>query len=349
VLKRFQKRVQLPGISAAVLIHGGGFWAGQAGDRRVSTNAPVDARTVFAIASITKTFTAAAVMKLVADGQISLDDRLSEWVPSVPNAKRITVRQLLNHTSGIYNHFENAAYNQRVWGDKKHVWTFDEILGLIAKSYCDPGACYHYSNTNFVILGRIVELVTGHSLADEISAETGPLGLVDTLLQPDDATPADHANGYTGGQDWTRNSKVIPTMSSATVAGASGAMVSTASDLAHWADALYTGGVVPQPELDQMLRVKACHDNYGLGTRQLIVNGRAAYGHLGSLRGYTDAMLYFPREGATIVVLSNRGFWNVQAAVQQLGAVLWPAIGAPAPQFDAHKNTTNHDLVTLYC
>jgi CubicO group peptidase (beta-lactamase class C family) len=149
--------------------------------------------------------------------------------------------------------------------------------------------------------------------------------------------------------DWTGSSTVLPTMSAATVAWAAGAMVSTPGDLARWASLLYTGKVVPQPLLDQMLSVRKCHDNYGLGTRWVVINGRAADGHLGSLRGYEDAMWYFPREGAAIAVLSNQGAWSPAATIRHLSTTLFDRIGAPPPQYNPSRNTQIHDSQTLYC
>jgi D-alanyl-D-alanine carboxypeptidase len=338
------------GIQAAVLLDDGSLWTGQAGDSVVKTNTPVDSDTVFSIASITKTFVTGVVMQLVAEGKLSLNDHLGKWVPTVPNAQTITVAELLGHTSGIYNYFENPHYNPQVFSNPKRRWTFDEIMALVRSPYCKPGACYHYSNTNFVLLGRIVELVTGHSLADEIASRLStPLSLTSTGLQPDDPTPADRAHAYLGKTDWTRKSALLPTVSAATVANAAGAMVSTASDLATWAHALYGGDVVPQAQLQEMESFKKCHDNYGLGTRKLIINGRVAIGHLGSLRGYTDEMLTFPAEGATVVILSNQGNWGIDRAMSKLTDTLWQGIGAPPPQFDPSMNTTIHDGVTLYC
>lgn len=350
VLDKTVTRAGLAGMQAAVLLDDGSAWSGESGDRVLKTDTPIDRDTVFSIASITKTFVTAVVMQLVAEGKLSLSDPLSTWVPTVQNAKTITVGDLLGHTSGVYNYFENPRYNPRVFSNPKHRWTFDEIMALVRAPYCKPATCYHYSNTNFVLLGRIVELVTGNSLADEIASRLStPLSLGNTGLQPDDPTPADRAHGYLGTTDWTRKSSLLPTVSAATVAGAAGAMTSTASDLATWARALYDGEVVPDAQLKEMLSFKKCQDNYGLGTRKLIINGRVAYGHLGSLRGYTNAMLFFPREGATVVILSNEGSWGIDGAMRKLTNALWEGIGAPAPQFDASLNTTIHDGVTLHC
>lgn len=350
VLDRTRSRVHVPGLSAAILLADGRFWSGTSGERQTSPARPVDARTVFAIASITKTFVTATVMQLVHEGSLRLTDRLNRWVPSVPNARRITVAQLLSHTSGVFNYFEHPNYNALVFQRPNRRWTFDQIMALVKGPYCAPGTCYHYSNTNFVLLGRIVELVTADALASQIEKRfTGPMGLQETGLQTDFSTPADRAHGYTGTTDWTGQSPVIPTISSATVAGAAGAMVSTPSDLARWAAALYTGALVPQPELDQMLSFQKCRDNYGLGTRKVIINGRVAYGHLGSLVGYMDAMWYMPAEGATVVLLSNLGGWNLDAAMRRLQSVLFAGIAAPPPAYDPSMNTRHHDGVTLHC
>ena len=142
---------------------------------------------------------------------------------------------------------------------------------------------------------------------------------------------------------------MIPTMSAATVANSAGAMVSSATDLARWATDLYGGSVVAPDLLAQMETNKACYDYYGLGTRERIVGGRVAYGHLGSLRGYVDAMWYFPVEGAAIVVLSNSGTWSPDGLIGRLAAALFSAIGAPPPALSPTLSTHTHDLVTLHC
>ena len=344
----------VPGISAAVLLSDGRSWTGLSGDRQLSPARPVDTGTDFAIASITKTFVTAAIMQLVGDGQLSLDEPLSRWLPSFPDARHITVRELLSHTSGIYNYFENPLYNGLVFSNPNRRWTFAQIMALVKTPYCAPGACYHYSNTNFVILGRIVEVITGKPISSVIYGRLlAPDALDHTFFQPYDRTPADAAHGfvYAGGPqvDVTGNSSVIPTMSSATVAWAAGAMVSSATDLAHWATALYGGDVVQASLLAQMETAKACHDYYGLGTRVYFFSGRRAVGHLGSLRGYIDEMWYFPHEGAAIVLLSNQGSWDADATVGRLSRALFAAIGAPAPQYPTTLTTHAHDSVTLYC
>jgi D-alanyl-D-alanine carboxypeptidase len=350
ILDHARQQNNVPAISVAVLLADGRSWVGVSGDRQLSPAKAADGQTEFAIASITKTFVTAVIMQLVDEGKLSLGDHLDTWLSDVPNAAAITIRELLGHTSGVYNYFENPHYNDLVFNRRSHRWTFNEIIGLVRHAYCAPGGCYHYSNTNFVLLGRVAELVTGKSIAELVRRRLlDPFGLKHTSFQPDEPTSTDRAHAYLYGTDWTRSSPVLPMMSAATVAWAAGAMVSTPADLARWARLLYTGQVVSQALLDQMLSVRKCHDNYGLGTRWMVINGRAVDGHLGSLRGYNDAMWYFPREGATIVLLSNQGAWSPDATIRHLSTTLFDRIGAPAPQYDPSRNTRVHDGVTLYC
>ena len=340
VVDASRDRIPSPGLSVAVRLRDGTLWTGVSGDRIVTPKQKVDPDTVFSIASMTKTFVAAAILQLVDEGKLTLEDHLSNWFPGFQNANEITVRELLSHTSGVYNYFANPKYSKQIYTDPNRVWTVDEILALVAgkPSYCAPGTCFWYSNTNFVLLGRIVEMVTGRPLPDVIRDRfLKPLGLTNTVFQPDQPTPTDKANGYQADSagnyyDQTGSSSVLPTTSMASVAWAAGAMASTASDLATWANALYSGQVLPQYLLDEMFKWQG-PDHYGLGTRTEIIAGRRAVGHGGSLTGYEGEMWYFPIEGATIVMLSNRGLFDPSKTVRLLAKALFKHIDVPPPEF----------------
>jgi D-alanyl-D-alanine carboxypeptidase len=328
----------------AIRLADGTSWVGVAGWRQLSPRRRVDADTVFSIASITKTFVTAVVMQLVDEGRLSLDDRLSRFVPDFPRARRITIRQLLGHTSGVYNYFEDPGYNRDIYRDTWRAWSVPEILRWVQRPYCQPGECFHYSNTNFILLGLVVEDLTGERLSTVIRRRLlRPLGLEHTVFQVDEPTPRDRARGHLWGGgdlfvDQTGDSRALPHTSGASAAWAAGAMASTASDLARWAEALYGGRVVAPELLDQMLTFRK-RDRYGLGTRTAIFDGRRAVGHGGSLRGYEDAMWYFPVEGATIVVLSNRGLYDPDRTVRLIARALFQRIEVPPPRYRRHRNT----------
>jgi D-alanyl-D-alanine carboxypeptidase len=345
VLDHARARIPTPGISVAIRLADGRTWLGVSGHRRLSPARPVDQDTVFSIASITKTFVTAVVMQLVAEGKLHLDDHLSRYLPDYPRARHITMRQLLAHTSGIANYFESGAYSRAVFAHPGRRWTVPDILALVGTPYCDPGRCFHYSNTNFVLLGQVVERVTHKPLARVIRQRLlDPLGLSHTWFQPDEPTPRDAAHGHLWGggttfMDQTGSAHVLPNMSAATAADAAGAMASNPADLARWALALYATDRVVRPDLlAQMLDFRK-RDEYGLGTRTRIFNGRRAVGHGGSLRGYEDGVWYFPREGAVIVLLSNRGLYNPDRTIRELAKTLWKHIDVPAPEYRRSRNT----------
>ena len=341
-----RKRIPTPGISVAIRTADGRVWIGTSGARQLSPRRPVTADTVFSIASITKTFVTAVVLQLVDEGTLSLDDRLSRFMPDFPNAKRITIRMLLQHRSGVFNFFESARYARAAFRDPNREWTTRDILRFVEQPYCQPGDCFHYSNSNFVLLGEVIAQVTGQPVSQAIRDRLlDPLDLTQTSYQPDERTPKNGAHGHLWGggstfYDQTEGDVWLPNMSAASIAGASGAMVSNADDLARWAMALYGSDLVLPEELRDEMMAYRPKDRYGLGTRMRIFSGRRGFGHGGSLRGYEDQVWYFPREGVSIAVLSNRGLYNPDKTVRQLLRVLWKHIDVPKPQFDPSKNTS---------
>ncbi len=346
VLDAARKRIPSPGLSVAIRTADGRVWLGTSGARQLSPRRPVTDETVFSIASITKTFVTAVVLQLVDEGKLALDDRLSEFMPDFPNARRITIRQLLQHRSGVFNYFESPRYARQAFRDPNREWTAAEILRFVEAPYCQPGKCFHYSNTNFVLLGEVVEAVTGRRVSEEIRARLlDPLELDHTSYQPDERTPSNGAHGHLWGggttfYDQYEGSRWLPHMSAASIAGASGAMVANAADLARWVMALYGSDEVLPEELREAMIDYRPKDKYGLGTRMRIFSGRRGFGHGGSLRGYEDQVWYFPREGVSIALLSNRGLYNPDKTVRQLLRELWKHIDVPAPQYDPSRNTS---------
>lgn len=338
ILERTTDKQRVAGLQAAVLLPDGQMWQGQAGRAAFSpVERPVEADTVFAIASVTKTFIAALILQLAEEGRLDLDVPFGRYFTDAPRKDSATIRQLLSHTSGIYNYFEHPRYISisRAWlrstpvgglASRDHAWTYDEIMGLVKTGYCPPGKCYHYSNTNYVILGRIAEAVGGAPLHKQLRKRFfRPLGLEDTYYQPAEVPPAGFAHGHwdlgTGYSDHTRDASVLPFLGALTVADAAGAIASTARDLAVWSQALYGGAILSPASLAAMTTILE-PGLYGLGTDVASFAGHRAYGHRGGLRGFESSMWYFPAAGVSIVLLSNQGNWLTDGPMERLATTV---------------------------
>jgi D-alanyl-D-alanine carboxypeptidase len=334
-LDRWRSSHGAPGVAAAVRLPDGSRWIGTSGTRVANLDRPVFAGTPFAIASLTKTFVAALFLKLQEEGRLSLDDPIATWLPSWPRAKRITVRMLLNHRSGIHDYFANPRYEPRVFNRPRHRWRVGEILALTGPSYCLPDRCFRYSNTNYVLLGRIAKKVTGKSVAWNLRKRfLDPLGLRDTYFQGQERIGKVPAKGYlatrTGFRGFADGSRFRPNTSAATVANAAGALVSSARDVSDWQDALLSGGVLQPESLAQMLALDR-RSGYGLGMRYARLDGILGIGHGGSLRGFVSLMYRLHRQDIDVVVMTNLGRTNIQGLADRLTRVAMRHYGIPRP------------------
>jgi D-alanyl-D-alanine carboxypeptidase len=334
----------LPGLQGAVILSDGSRWTGGSGVRELgATRREAAPDSSFVVGSVTKTFVAALIVQLAEERRLALGDRLSRWFPRYPGATGITIRQLLNHTSGIYNYFAHPRYDALVFKRPSHRWTTQEILALTGKAYFPPGRGYHYSNTNYILLGLIAEKVTGISLGAEIRRRfLGPLEMRETFFQGEEPVPVRGAMGYLRTSDgrwrglWDGSSQ-RPNTSAATVAWAAGAMVSSARDLATWTHALYGGDVLAPRSLSEMLDFGRYA--YGLGVRAILLAGQPAWGHSGSLRGFTAATWYLPTHRVTISVTTNRGRFDPTLVAARLAQVVYEDLDATPPTVQGPSET----------
>jgi D-alanyl-D-alanine carboxypeptidase len=322
-LDRWRVSHRAPGVAAAVRLPDGSRWIGTSGKAiRGRDGREVRARTPFAVASLTKTFMAALILQLREERRLRLTDRLSRWLPDYPRASRISVEMLLKHRSGVRDYFIHPRYERLVFGRPRHRWTVKQILALHGSPVCQPAACYHYSNTNYVLLGVIVRKLTRRSPAANIRARfLRPLGLTDTSFQGQE--PIRHvaakgywatSRGYVGFSDGTR---FRPHTSAATVAESAGALLSSVRDISDWQDALLSGGVLKPGSLERMLELHP-RSGYGLGMRRARLDGRRAIGHGGSLRGFTAIMYRLPEEDVDVTILTNLGRTSLQRLADRL-------------------------------
>ncbi len=284
-LERALEELELRSLSFAVIRPGRSEWAGATGRSRDGGEATASTR--YVMGSITKTFVAAAALELVEEGRLSLADRVIDLVPGLTVDPAVTVEQLLNHTSGLADLFHPIV--NRLLQRPTERWSPAFVVRSAGKASFEPGASWAYSNTNYVVLGMVVEAVSGRPLADELQARfLAPLGLAETRAE------------------WALPGGGSPLLepSWATSFGASGAMSATARDLARWGHALYGGRVLDHASLERMLAFN--DDDYGLGAQRIELDGRVAIGHTGLLRWYSSALIAFPDEHLVLAVMTDR-------------------------------------------
>jgi D-alanyl-D-alanine carboxypeptidase len=357
-LARARKALLLPGVEATVIFADGSTWSGAAGMADVAALRPVAPTTPFAAASVTKTFTSALILRYVDQGLLKLDDPLARWLPEWPNARKITIRMLLNHTSGIPDYFRNPKLDLALNRDKKRAWTAAEVLeAYVPKgAVFPPGTSWSYSNTNYLLLGVVAAKAGGAPWEELVRSELiDPLGLDSTYVQGFELPPAAPAlayriiDGFYGPtpQARTDGSTVVPFRSVATAAGSAGAIASTTGDLARWARALYGGtGVLSAATRREMLTFVKAYlygtvTSYGLGASRVKFDGHTAYGHTGALVGTRAAIRYFPREKVTVAVLFNRETFVGDDVVRILARTIFPKpTAAPSPSPGASSSPT---------
>ena len=275
------------GVTFAAVRDGEVLWSGAAGRYRDGATA-LGGADALVIGSVTKTFVSALVLQLAEEGLLSLDDRAREYLPGqriVP--AEVTVRQLMDHTSGLADVF-NDTTRIGIETEPQRAWDTDELLATVRAPWYRPGEGYAYANTNYYLLGLIAERVTGSTLAEELDRRVfHPLGLGSARL----VTASD-------GPD----SPLEPAW--ATIFWASGAMVSSAADLARWGDALYAGDVLSEGSRAAMLELN--DEDYGLGVQRIEVPGAVGMGHTGMLKTYTSLLLHLPKQDVTLALLVNR-------------------------------------------
>ncbi len=272
-----------------------------------ATGAPMRTDFYSRIGSETKTFTVTGVLQLVDDGAVGLDDPIATYVPGVPEGDRITLRQLARMQSGLFNYSEDEQFQLELLSDPYRPFTPHELLGYAFAHPLDfpPGEGFHYSNTNTVLLGLVIEEVSGLPLHEFLEQRVfQPLGLEDTSFPTDNSFPEPHPQGYT--QQTLDGSETVATDWNPSWGWAAGAMISTLDDLRTWARALATGTLLePQTQAQRLETVTPPGFNpaagYGLG----IFDVAGWIGHNGSLPGYQSLTVYLPEDDLTLVVLLN--------------------------------------------
>jgi CubicO group peptidase (beta-lactamase class C family) len=286
------------------------------GWRDADKRLPNDGKTIFQIASTTKTFTSTLVLRLVAEGKLALDDRLSRWYPRFPKGDSITIGQLLTHTSGIHDFTRNAEVPE----------TADEskMIGILSSHALDfsPGTNWDYCNGGYVLLGYIIQKVTGMTYFEAVRKTLfGPLGMVSSGFDFVRLPANDKAVGY---RQLTDSVAVPDAITDSSVPSAAGAVCSTVEDLYRWHKGLQDGRILGDREKAIAYRT-GLNPHYGHGWTVDSVFGRLVVSHSGSIAGFGSDFERAPADDICIVVLSNRGgsTFTVQQISRKILAVLY--------------------------
>jgi len=270
----------------------------------VELNVGMDPDHVFRLASVTKQFAAAAMMALIEEGRVALDDPISKFLPEFP-VGAVTVEQLLNHTSGIKSYTSIVGYmdSARIRADLDT----DGLIAVFANEPVDfaPGERWAYNNSGYVLVGAVIEAVTEtpwHTyLRDRLLVPNG-IDRIDAYS--DSAIVPGRVEGYAGPADDPERASFL----SMTQPHAAGALMGTAADVDRWQQALHNGQLIGTEAYQQMItpRGAAADQNYGFGIGALEWFGQLALTHGGGINGFATHALYLPEEKLSVVVLSNR-------------------------------------------
>jgi len=298
---------KVPGAIVGVWVPGWGTWVHTEGTADLATGCGIKPADKVRIASITKTFTATVILQLVDEGTLSLDDTVDRWAPEVPYSDQITIRQVCNHTSGIYSMTEDEDFDNALLDGPLGKWTFEEMLEVTLKHdpYFPPGEGWHYSDMGYELLGLIIEKVTGNDVEQEIQKRVvEELGLTNTSFPYGPEMTGEYSHGYVERDgilvDYTETDPSAP--------WAGGAIISNLYDLKTWVKALADGTLLGQATQEERLTwvdmpgMERFEGKYGLG----ICSFGGFVGHNGEILGYNSSMYYLPSKDATIVVLLNK-------------------------------------------
>lgn len=328
----------LKGVSASVIYPGIGTWKGVTGISHAGT--PITSDMLFGIASNTKLFTGVLLLKLAENNIIQLDDSLHQYLPAFNNVdSNITIRQLLNHTSGLADVTSVPGYPDSMLTNPNRVFTAVELLTWAGMPLFPAGTNWNYCNTNYLLAGMIAESATGQTysqlLRDSILT---PLQLDSTFLDVYEIILYSVAHPWQAGVD--NNS--IPRTSVNSAAWAAGAMYSTSGEMVQWYNALMNGQVLNSNSFNELTTFVGS-GNYGLGISEATVIGRTVWTHGGTIwGGYNSSMMYDPITGITICVFINQlPAQAFQVSIQLLSTLINYPVGFA-------ENIVSEKLITVY-
>ena len=323
-----------PGATIAIVEDGAVVYARGFGDRDVTGSLPADVATHYEIGSITKQFTAAAILQLKEAGKIDLDAPLARYLPNAPHARSITIRELLTHTSGLPDYIDGPDVEALASSPA----TYDQLIARVSDKPLQfkPGTGWAYSSTNYLLLGRVVEVVSAESWESYVRAHLfAAAGLTETATIAQEPQLPDMARGYAGD-----NGKPVASAPLAeSWAGPAGGIVSTVGDLAKWGSALASGRIISAADYQLMITPAqlpgGTNTEYGFGMDVDTFAGQPRIWHNGNTFGFDASDQLFPDRHVRIVVLTNSEHGNSDLIAASIYDDLFPTYSASGTTADA--------------
>lgn len=342
------RELHIPGASIAIVRDGVLVKAQGYGKASLELEVPATKSTVYEIGSNTKQFTVAAIMLLVEQGRVALDDRLEKYFPAAPAAWReVTVRHLLTHTSGIRNHVAIPGYMNVFRTNLSYETTpsRDELLGMFFELPLEfePGETWAYDNTGYYLLGLIIEKASGKSYWDFLKASIfDPLGMTSTRSTDPRPLVANRATGY----GWTGSSFENRPALLPAIALSAGSLLSTVEDMAKWDAALRSNVLLARSSLDAIRTAATTRDgatapfDYGFGWFLDSWQGRRVMLHSGGTPGFSSAIHRWVDDGVTVIVLTNHCDRIVDQLAIDVAGIYEPSLRRPAKADDPDPKTS---------
>lgn len=290
----------IKGISTSVYYPNQGMWKGVSGVSYGTT--PITTNMKFGIASNTKLFTAVSILKLEENNSLNINDSLHQWLPSFNNIdSNITIKQLLNHTSGIFDFIDVTGYSDSIMTNPNRIFTPSELISWVDPPLFSAGTNTSYSNSNYILAGMIVEIASGQTLEQFVrDSILNPNSLTNTFFPIAETVIGDVAHPWQNEIDIS----TTPRISLLSAAWSAGAMYSTSEDMNYWYQYLFSNQIL---NFNSITEMTTFIDAYGLGIDSLnLISGRTVYGHGGNIRGYSSMMLYDEQTEAVVCVLINQ-------------------------------------------
>ena len=335
-------RKRIPGLSIAIVREGKVVRAKGYGSANIELSSPATENTIYQIGSITKQFTATLIMMLAADGKIGLDNRIVDRLPKLPTAwGAVTIRHLLTHTSGIKDYTEAKGFDQKRRLDS----TRAELLDLVVEEPLQfpPGEQWQYCNTNYLLLGMLIEEITGKEYAQFLAERIlQPLGMGHTRVNDPQALIPNRAQGYIRIARSVQNAQYFSPLN----AFGAGDLISTVGDLAKWDATLYTEKLLKSSSFQEMWTPVALRKGetaeYGFGWDVKSENGHRLLSHGGNITGFSSGILRFVDDKLTVIVLTNFGGINAERIALGIAGQVQPELGKKEelPIADRDSKTT---------